>query len=606
MFTKLIERENKLRIAKKYAESKGGQCLSTEYIGVNVKLYWKCGNKEHKVWQSSYNDSINGRKWCPECAGKFSKEDFLLKAKKYAIEKSGECLSKEYKNSSSKLQWKCSNIKHPIWEAVYGSVVIRGSWCPECAGKFSKEDFLLKAKKYAIKKDGECLSKEYINNSTKMLWKCSVDEHESWEGDYNHVVGRGSWCPKCSTYYYKEHKIRDLLEYLLETKFYKTKPMWNINPKTNKPLELDGYSEDTKIAFEFQGEHHYNESAFNGTKEKLEYIKYKDNIKKENCLKQGVKLLIIDDKFPLKKDKEAFKYVLSLLKINNIKFRKEINEKDVDDIFNKTINHQENYLLKAKEIAKLKDGECLSTKYFYAKEKLIWKCSNIKHPSWEATYDSVSRGAWCKKCAGNFSKEDGLQLSKKIAEEKGGQCLSEIYLNSNTKMSWKCSNVEHPIWDATYGTIQQGGWCPKCKAEKIGKQKKNNNGLKIAQEHAKSKGGECLSEEYVNSNIKLEWKCSIRNHKSWFANFHKVVSGGGWCPVCAGRLEKNDMLLKAKKYAESKGGECLSKEYIKAIEKLMWKCSNKEHDYWLASYHSVINHGTWCPECGKEKRKSLK
>jgi len=42
--------------------------------------------------------------------------------------------------------------------------------------------------------------------------------------------------------------------------------------------------------------------------------------------------------------------------------------------------------------------------------------------------------------------------------------------------------------------------------------------------------------------------------------------------------------------AKSKGGECLSTEYINAHRKLLWKCKNKNG---------------WCPQCKKnEKYKS--
>lgn len=56
------------------------------------------------------------------------------------------------------------------------------------------------------------------------------------------------------------------MEYLLNTIFKKRRDLtWNINPKTGKKLELDGFSEDLKIAFEFQGKQHYELGCFNNS-----------------------------------------------------------------------------------------------------------------------------------------------------------------------------------------------------------------------------------------------------------------------------------------------------------------------------------------------------
>ena len=50
------------------------------------------------------------------------------------------------------------------------------------------------------------------------------------------------------------------------------------------------------------------------------------------------------------------------------------------------------------------------------------------------------------------------------------------------------------------------------------------------QELARTKGGKCLSEEYINSKTKLIWQC--KNGHEWGANPHNIQSGK-WCPVYA-------------------------------------------------------------------------
>ena len=39
------------------------------------------------------------------------------------------------------------------------------------------------------KRNGVCLSTEYINTDTKMLWQCDK-LHEPWEADFGHIQSR--------------------------------------------------------------------------------------------------------------------------------------------------------------------------------------------------------------------------------------------------------------------------------------------------------------------------------------------------------------------------------------------------------------------------------
>jgi hypothetical protein len=74
----------------------------------------------------------------------------------------------------------------------------KGRGCPECAKENRYEKRRLgieKMQKVAKKMGGECLSKIYINNRTKLKWKCK--KGHIWEAIYDGVISRGIWCPKC-------------------------------------------------------------------------------------------------------------------------------------------------------------------------------------------------------------------------------------------------------------------------------------------------------------------------------------------------------------------------------------------------------------------------
>lgn len=66
------------------------------------------------------------------------------------------------------------------------------------------------------------------------------------------------------------------------------------NPVTNQPLELDGYNDKLKLAFEYDGEQHYNHvEFFHSTKAEFHNQKYRDIIKDKLCVDNGITLIRI-------------------------------------------------------------------------------------------------------------------------------------------------------------------------------------------------------------------------------------------------------------------------------------------------------------------------
>ena len=62
-----------------------------------------------------------------------SKKLIIEEMQAVAKERGGECLSREYVNSTTKLKWQCA--EGHTWMATPGDVKNSGSWCPECARK---------------------------------------------------------------------------------------------------------------------------------------------------------------------------------------------------------------------------------------------------------------------------------------------------------------------------------------------------------------------------------------------------------------------------------------------------------------------------------------
>jgi very-short-patch-repair endonuclease len=125
------------------------------------------------------------------------------------------------------------------------------------------------------------------------------------------------------------------------------------------------------------------------------------------------------------------------------------------------------------------------------------------------------------------------------------------------------------------------------------------NGLAIAHRIASEKNGKCLSTEYFNSRLPLDWLCNVCGHE-WQASLDSVNNGKTWCIKCYHNSLKADGLNIAKNIAERKGGKCLSTIYVGCHEPLSF-CCNLNH-YWNTSL-SNLKHGNWCPECFLASRR---
>ena len=78
------------------------------------------------------------------------------------------------------------------WEATPFSVKVRESWCPACAN--NQPLGLIQMNKHAIAQKGKCLSKTYVNVKTKLLWQCHKKHRFEAIAE---KVRAGQWCPEC-------------------------------------------------------------------------------------------------------------------------------------------------------------------------------------------------------------------------------------------------------------------------------------------------------------------------------------------------------------------------------------------------------------------------
>ncbi len=518
-----------LQLVKKIAKEKGGECLSSSYETNHSKLRFRC--QYGHEW-----DALPGRikrgSWCPKCYAKNRREKLakytIDDMRRYAQSKGGECLSTEFDGMHEPLVWKCH--KGHVWKGNPGSLIYQDAWCRKCGAirRGEKRRTPIEIfQELAQKRGGRLLSNEYVNQNTKLEWECE-EGHTFWSVP-GPIRSQGVWCPQCSSGL-NERITRGYFGYIFNKEFPKKHPNWLLSEK-GKRMELDGYNEELRIAFEYQGEQHFS-PVYIGENKELKKIQERDELKKQLCEKNNVSLITIP--FDVKR-KEIQKYILNECKKRGLQI---IQDKLVDfrtlDVFSPK------KLKELQEIARKRSGKCLSKGYMGDTTHLQWQCS--EGHTWEAPPGSIKAGHWCPECVRR--KKGTIEQMHNWAITRGGKCLSKEYKNNKTKLQWEC-NVGHVFLMAP-NSVQQGYWCPTCSHKNTG-DKLRKYSIEDIQHIAKEKNGKCLSSKYINCETKIKWECE-KGHR-WLARLHDVKRGH-WCPECYNLKRKRRLIKYNRNYKQ--------------------------------------------------------
>lgn len=486
-----------------HCKTRNWKFLSKEFRTVDDKYLFEC-DKGHKVKMIAQNVLKNVG--CRTCAGKalLSIDDFHAIAKV----KGGKCLSTRFKTSKDKLEFECKEGHR--WKASASSVKNSGAWCRKCAGL--ELGTIEEMQQLAESKGGKCLSKKYVNNATKLKWQCA-NGHTPWHATPRDIKHSDSWCPYC-TGYRNELRVKYLLEILFNKEFQKTREV------LGKRFELDGFNEELRIAFEYNGAQHYEEVHFFSKSQTLEKRQAIDKEKKRLCETLNITLIVVPH-YNSETDSELYDLIIKELNSNGVKLGiQESKEGILTKLRKLYTNHSE--IAKVQELCELKGGKLLSTTYLNKSSALKVVCE--KGHEWVTSHTLLDKGKWCTQCRGKRLKRTLAEIQE-FAKARGGVCLSVSYSNVSDVMTWKCKNGH--IWEApTSRIIYNGAWCRACSGSK----KKTIEEMRAI---AKSKGGNCLSENYENTKTKLEWQCG-EGHK-WNATPGSIINANSWCPICAGK-----------------------------------------------------------------------
>lgn len=230
----------------------------------------------------------------------------------------GVCLSNTYENAASELKFRCSNGH--IFSLKYNGGLDLGHWCKQCKGIF-------KARKIAQERGGKCLSNEYHGINTVLEFECANGHR--WKTKYDNVL-HGNWCPICGKSY-GEKLCKVIFERLFHKEFITVRPSWLMG-EHGRPLEIDGYNDDLKLGFEYQGKQHYN-GLYKGCCKDVHEVEQHDTNKFFLAQMHGVTLVCVHY-FPERCDKKrALQLVKDELKKHGIKYDRSVRDVDLSDVY---------------------------------------------------------------------------------------------------------------------------------------------------------------------------------------------------------------------------------------------------------------------------------
>jgi len=464
--------------------------------------------------------------------------------------------------------------KGHTWKNTPHHIKTRGQWCPECAGL--KKRTIVEMKEFAESRGGKCLSKKYINGKTKLRWQC--DNGHIWEAVPNSVINGNSWCSECAGL--NKRTIEDMQSIA--------------KSRGGKCLSKKYVNTDTKLRWQCNKGHIWETTPYCvirlGTW----------------CPECG----------------------------GNSKLS----------------------LREMQEFAKSLEGLCLSDKYINIGTHYKWECS-LGH-KFTKTFSKIKQGQWCPTCAkagiseeicrttfeqifdtsfpkvrpkwlkndrGNQMEIDGYSKKLRIGFEYQGEQhfnTNNPYVDSQLKLQQRvdddkkkkllCKENDVFLFELTYKTEYQD--YPKeirRQADELGidvSMYDFNGSIDINRAYIKEdrieelknilnkKNIDLLSTKFLGVKHRYKVRCRI-DSSEWSVVGSEIIAGAG-CKKCSMKALKdrhtgnlNTVIEYAKKYK----GRVLSNKYIGASGKYKFEC--RAGHIFCAKLNNLKHRKQWCPVC---------
>jgi hypothetical protein len=256
-----------------------------EYVNNKTKVKIIC--KEHGIFEQRPNNHLSGQR-CPKCSNnniKSDKENFI----KRSIDKFGELYDYslvKYINNKTKVKIICK--EHGIFEQRPDNHFKHKIPCKKCdsSNRIIDTNIIIEYMKNTHKDFYDYSKFIYKGRNIKSIIICP--KHGEFKQTPNsHIFGSG--CKKCS-----QSNGEKLVSYILNDLKLKFKTEFKFDDCfSKKELKFDFYIPSINLCIEYNGLQHYKPVDFFGGEIYYKGIVMRDNIKKEYCIKNNIKLLII-------------------------------------------------------------------------------------------------------------------------------------------------------------------------------------------------------------------------------------------------------------------------------------------------------------------------
>jgi hypothetical protein len=635
---------------EKICKERSGKLLSNEHLRSTDKVKLMCANAHE--WTARAAHIIHTKSWCPRCSGlDFTIDDL----KKLCAARDGKVISSAFAGTKVKHEFEC-HAGHR-WNALPGNIK-RGSWCPRCSKE--KNSNLQKTsdaihEELIAKNNGTIVTKTVIG--TKKIWTVACDGGHSWILNFK-SLRKGHWCKSCSSV--KSLIKRGITHSIADCQKLAEKYMGHCLSKVyiNSGTPIDWKCKEGhiwKACYDSIKAGSWCPACSRINSANKRHRKFEDAV--NYAEQRGGRIVSSELNWA------GAKTVLEWECKQKHCWRSPFAGMEQTQRWcphcsgNARGSIEEMHLL-----ASSRGGKCLSNSYANSATPMDWECSD-KH-IWSATPLSIKNmGTWCPTCAGR--RKVTIEICKKIAEQRGGKCLSNIY-DSGKKLRWKC-HFKHE-WNALFYSVENGSWCPDCStglSERICRSlfqgifrkdfpKKRPSWLVSLRGHRMELDGYC-------EELNLAFEHQGRQHYTHISYFHEneeslkkrqiddehkrilckkngiklveipeighqlplrevqsyiievCTQEGVPLPEDAWKHEidlkpaycKNDenWLLKLQQYANSRGGKCLSQSYLGSQRKHDFECNSGHR--WSATPSNILRLQTWCGKCSGKIRLNI-
>ena len=247
----------------------------------------------HSVYWKASPTNILAGKGCNKCM-KDKVGNALIKLhsnyiEELAVKNPSVKVVDEYINSITPITHHC--LTHDIYWKAAPNNILNGEGCIECKKEKLRKSFAKSHRQYIenitnINPQIEVIE-TYINAKTPILHRCKIDGAEWYASPENILAGRG--CPQCN----ESNGERYVRLWLDNNNFKYIREKSFCDCVDKKCLPFDFYLPDYNVVIEYQGQQHYHPVEIFGGEEVFKKQQKHDNIKREYCKNNNIRLLEI-------------------------------------------------------------------------------------------------------------------------------------------------------------------------------------------------------------------------------------------------------------------------------------------------------------------------